>query len=144
MRLHAFVLMNIGTDMFWGYRADSSALYHAHTFVIDADNPDRAVELIWILTNVDSADMLRQEYPHLAQYADDVIEYRRRENRSLSVGDVVTFYQGEKFLVSKACERLGWSDHNVDLGVGLEVDNTRPTSQARRAMQEFMESQGSR
>jgi hypothetical protein len=153
VKLHAFVLHNISEDMFWGFKPESSRLFHAHTFTIDATTPERAAEIVWILTNVDSADDLPNStfgWVHstdLTQYADQVIAYRRRRNRSLSVGDVVLFYHGEEFLVAKACEGLGWKDYSLEEyqaavdGEGLEASNRQDTSQAYRAMQEFLAAQ---
>ena len=143
MRYHAFVLHNISHDMFWGFRPETSRLEHAHTFVIVADNPGLATEVIWVLTNVDSADHLRLDYPHLAQYAEDVTLYRARRNRSLSVGDVVMLHAGEAFVTAQSCEKVGWKPYTeaeLNLNVkGLEFSNEAPVSQAYRAMQKHLQ-----
>ena len=145
MKYAAFVLHNVSADMFWGFKPETSRLYHAHTFTIEADTPELGAEVIWVLTNVDSADDLRINHSHLAQYADQVTEYRRRKNRSLSVGDVVVFYQGEKPLVAKAVEGEGWKDYTLDdlipTDASLDARNIHPESQAYEAMQDLMQEQ---
>ena len=87
------VLHNVSTDMFFRYHPETSKLYHAHTFQVMADNTEGAANLIWTLANVDDADHLRQQWPHLSSYASQVMEYRARRNRSLSVSDVLVIYE---------------------------------------------------
>lgn len=144
MKLHAFVLHNVSFDMFFDFKPSTSRLFHAHTFVIDADDTDQAADLIWILTNVDSPDHLRAEHPDLARYADDVAHYRQRRNRSLSMGDVIVFFHGEKPFGAKAVEGVGFKDYNLEdlTSVDGSLGNNRnDTSQAYDAMQDFMQQQ---
>ena len=91
MNLSVTVLHNVSADMFFRYDPETSKLFHAHTFQVVADNIDKAADLIWTLTNVDSANDLRSMRADLGLYAQQVDEYRARKNRSLSVGDVLVF-----------------------------------------------------
>lgn len=111
MNLSATVLHNVGLGMFSRYNAEGSNLYHAHEFQIVADNADKACELLWMLCNVDDANHLNQMRPDLAIYGQQVAEYRRRRNRSLSVGDVVILQElgeGVRYIGSYAIEPIGW------------------------------------
>lgn len=108
MKLAAVLLHNVSGDTFWGYKPKTSRLFHAHTFEIDADNPERAAEVVWVLTNVETSDVLRLHYPHLSQYAAQMERYRERKNRSTSVGDVIVFYEGERPAGAFACATVGW------------------------------------
>ena len=89
-RFTVTVLHNVSRDMFLHYSPETSKLYHAHTFTdIDADTPEDAANVVWMLANVDDADNLTKSMPNLSRYAPQVTEYRRRRNRSLSVSDVL-------------------------------------------------------
>lgn len=93
MNLAATVLHNVSDDTFVRYDPETSRLHHAHTFQIVADNADQAADLIWMLTNVDDANHLASMRSDLSLYGPQVTAYRRRKNRSLSVGDVVVFHE---------------------------------------------------
>lgn len=141
MKLHAFVMHNVSRDMFFRYEDASSALHHAHTFVVEADDLENAANLIWILTNVDSADHLRLDYPHLAQYADAVTHYRSRKNRSLSVGDVIVFLERERYAGARALAMIGHEVVAFDPSTIRTVTNERPESDAYLAHQRFFAEQ---
>ncbi len=136
MNLHAFVLHNVSPDMFFRYDPKTSHLHHAHTLQVEADSPELACDLIWTLTNVDSADDLRLRSPHLARYAEQVTAYRERRNRSLSVGDVVVLFERERPLGSWAVAPFGF-DALADVGKPRTVTNDRPISDAYIAHMEY-------
>jgi len=109
VNLSAVVLHNVSSDTFSRYNPETSRLHHAHTFQIVADNADQAADLIWTLTNVDDANDLASMRPDLSLYGPQVTAYRRRKNRSLSVGDVVIFHELNgiaSFVTTGALERL--------------------------------------
>lgn len=139
MKLHAFILHNVSPDMFLRYDAKTSCLHHAHTFQVEADDTSRAANLIWDLTNIDSGTMLRVNFPHLAQYADQVDSYRQRRNRSLSVGDVIVFYHGERPAGAVAVKASGFEqllgyDHIMNR---QHVTNDKPVSASFYAHQDY-------
>jgi hypothetical protein len=107
VKLWVTVLHNVGADMFFRYDPATSSLFHAHTFTVVADSVEQAADLAWTLTNVGDADELRQMAPHLSRYADQVTLYRARMNRSLSVGDVLEFHEGERFAGALVVEGVG-------------------------------------
>lgn len=135
MKLHAYVFHNVGPKMFWEYDAEHQ--FHAHTFQVEADNIDAAADLIWDLTNVGNADELRINFPHLSKYAEQVAEYRRRENRSLSVGDAIVFLERERYVGTLAVAAIGFTEVAFDLDKLTNVSNVNIRSDARRAHQEF-------
>jgi hypothetical protein len=111
MNLTVRVLHNVSRDMFFGYHPKTSRLYHAHTFQVSADNVEQAVNLVWVLTNIDDANALARRHPHLSQYGTQVTAYRARRNRSLSVADVLVVHEGARpagvlAIVSVGHERL--------------------------------------
>lgn len=114
MRLTAVLLHNVSVDTFWGYKPKTSSLFHSHTFEVNADTPELAADIVWILTNADSSDWLRLHYPHLSQYAGQMERYRERKNRSTSVGDVIVFYEGERPAGAWSCEPMGWKRVSAD------------------------------
>lgn len=141
MRLHAFVLHNVSVDTFFRYNPKTSCLHHAHTFQVEADDLDKAADLIWILTNVDDANHLRTGHPHLAAYADEVTLYRQRKNRSLSVGDVIVFYERERPAGAMEVATVGFnllSDFDPTINVRV-VTNDRPESDSYLAWGRFAE-----
>lgn len=83
------VAHNVSADSFVRWSSGMSELFYAHTFTVTADTPELACDLVWLLTNVDDHEHLRQAHPHLAEYCDTVKEYRVAGNRSLSMGDVL-------------------------------------------------------
>jgi hypothetical protein len=127
---------NVSFDMFFRYDPETSALHHAHTFKVEADLDTKACDLIWILTNVDSANDLRLNYPHFSQYADQVTHYRQRKNRSLSVGDVIVLYERERFVGAFAVATVGFDP--VAEPVNMEVaTNDRDESDSYVAYRKF-------
>jgi len=113
MNLCATVLHNVTHgDRFWRYNPETSRLVHAHTFEVAADNTDQAAELIWMLTNVDNANHLASMRSDLSHYGPQVTAYRRRMNRSLSVGDVVVFHEvvgdGQRLAGVRVVASVGW------------------------------------
>lgn len=108
MRLTAVVLHNLGPGMFWKYDPANAELFHAHNFTIEADNAEQGANLVWILANVGGPDELRLDHPSLSKYADQVREYRTRMNRSLSVGDVIIFSEGERPAGAVAVAMMGF------------------------------------
>lgn len=113
MNLTAIVLHNESDDRFDRYHPDTSRLFHAHTFEVVADNVDHAADLIYELTNVDDANHLATLRPSLGvnapvPYGRQVTEYRRRRNRSLSVGDVVIFREGDRPAGVRVVDGVGW------------------------------------
>jgi hypothetical protein len=135
MKLHAYVFHNVGPKMFWDY--SPAHQHHAHTFQVEADTIERAANLIWILTNVDSADDLRLTHPHLAQYAEQVSAYRARQNRSLSVGDAIVFLERERHVGTLAVASMGFDEVGFDLELLTNVNNEGTRSDSRRAHDEF-------
>lgn len=135
MKLHAVVLHNYGPGMFWDYDPKTADLHHAHTFVIEADNIEKAADLVWVLTNVDSADHLRLTSPHLAQYAEQVTHYRNRKNRSLSVADAIVFFEGERYAGALAVARVGHDPIEIDPTTLRTVTNDRAESEGFLAAQ---------
>lgn len=97
MTLQCIVLHNVSRDMFFGFRPETSRLFHAHTFTLLDDEAEQtaqesAANVIWHLTNVGDEVELAQMRPMMATvYGTQVAAYRRRRNRSLSVGDVLIF-----------------------------------------------------
>jgi hypothetical protein len=142
MKLDAIVLHNVCEDMFWRFDPRTSQLHHAHTFRdVEADNIDKAADLIWNLTNIGDANELRVNFPHLSKYADEVTNYRRRKNRSLSVGDVLVFVEGERpagvlAVASMGFKHFGTKDVRVDL---TDVANQADESLAYLAHQDRLE-----
>lgn len=110
MKLRAYVLHNVSTDIFFRFDPTTSKVGHAHTFEIEADDPLKAADLLWTLTNVTDSNDLRLSWPHLAQYASQVTTYRRRKNRSLSVGDVIVQYEGIHLRSVLAVATVGFED----------------------------------
>lgn len=147
MKLDAIVLHNVSEDMFWRFDPKTSSLHHAHTFRgIEADNIERAASLVWDLTNVGDANELRLMFPHLSQYADEVTKYRARKNRSLSVGDVLVFVEGERpagvlAVASMGFKHYGTKDVRVDLN---DVANLAPESLSYLAHQDRLEALSAR
>lgn len=135
MKLRAIVLHNVGPDMFWRYSPQTSRLFHAHTFQVEADSTAKAADLIWILTNVDSADDLRLRHSHLATYAEQMEHYRTRQNRSLSVGDVIVFMEGERVAGAVKVATVGFTeiDHDHIMTDLDDVANLLERSVAREA-----------
>lgn len=108
MRLTVRVLHNVSQDMFFQYDPKTSQLYHAHDFQVVADNVDKAADLVWALANVDDAEHLHAVHPQFAfLYDDQVTAYRKRMNRSLSVSDVLVFYEGERFAGARVVATVG-------------------------------------
>lgn len=110
MRLTVVVLHNLGQGMFWKFDPEVAELYHAHNFEVEADNADMAAQLVWTLGNQESPEALRVGNPSLSRYAEQVAAYRARMNRSLSVGDVILIYEGERPVAAKAVAMLGFDD----------------------------------
>lgn len=137
MRFAVVVLHNVSDDMFFRYRPKTSALHHAHTFDVEADNLRQAGELVWILTNVGSADELRLSAPHLSRYAEAVEHYRRRQNRSLSVGDVLLFSEEERPAGALTVAMVGFDriDGEHLAPRFIERDNSALVSQSYEAHQ---------
>lgn len=92
-RFAVTVLHNVSPDTFFRYHPDTSRLYHAHLFQVEADNVEHAANLVWVLTNVGDAQELYAHHPNLSQYADQVTAYRQRMNRSLSMSDVLVVHE---------------------------------------------------
>lgn len=109
MKLAVDVLHNVSEDMFFRYNPKTSRLFHAETFIVEADSVDDAANLVWTLTNCDGPDHLRTQWPHLASYAPQVKRYRDRMNRSLSVSDVLVFHEGERLAGVRVVEMIGHS-----------------------------------
>ena len=129
MNLHACVLHNVSADMFFRYDPETSALHHAHTFAVRAKTIDQAASIIWILTNADSDEHLKESWPHYAEHAEEVAHYRRRRNRSLSVGDVIVFFEGERFAGAVSVASLGFDKiPNFDPASLRVVTNDQPES----------------
>ena len=137
MKFHAVVMHNVSRDMFWGYKPETSVLHHAHTFQVEADNIEKAADLVWVLTNVDNADHLRMSHPHLSQYADQVTQYRERLNRSLSVADVIVFFERERYAGALAVAVVGHDAIDFDPTTIRTVTNDRDESDAYAAHQRF-------
>lgn len=136
MKLYAYVLHNVGPKMFWSFDKDN--LHHAHTFQVEADSIEVAANLIWNLTNVGSTDDLRVNFPHLAEYAPQVSDYRMRENRSLSVGDAIVFLERERLAGILSVASVGFDEvTNFDMSVLTNVSNDGFLSDARKAHREF-------
>jgi hypothetical protein len=105
--IRATVLHSVGPGMFFGYLPGQSHLHLAHVFQLDVQDdvaafakPQFIAEILWTLCNVDGPEDLHGDWQ---VYAPQVAEYRRRRNRSLSMGDVV--------LLEKA-----WEDQAEPLG----------------------------
>lgn len=114
MNLTAVVLHNVGVGMFWQYNPDTAELYHAHNFTIEADGIERAADLVFTLANVGSPEDLHFDQPTLSRYVPQVRHYRQRMNRSLSVGDVIVFSEGERPAGSLAVAPLGFEPLTTD------------------------------
>lgn len=112
MRLSAAVLFNEGEHHFFGYDAKTAQLRFGFQFLIEADNVEKAGDLIFLLTNVDDANDLRLNHPTLSQYAKQVAAYREARCRSLSVGDVIEFLEGDRLAGVLAVESLGFKKLN--------------------------------
>lgn len=106
--LCATVLHNVSADSFLRYNAKTSRLYHANTFLVRADDVERAGNIVWAVTNVDDAEHLSLMHPELSHHRDDVQRYRERGNRSLSVGDVIVFHEGERIAGVLVVEQVGF------------------------------------
>lgn len=138
MRLCVNVLHNVSQDMFLRYDPATSALYHAYTFDVEADSVQDAANLVWVLANVDDADHLRQNHPHLARYAPQVTAYRARLNRSLSVSDVLVFHEGPRFAGALVVGIIGhWELGSVPTYTDTEPQSYRSAS--FRAHEKFRE-----
>lgn len=85
MRYLAVVTHNHGPEALWTYRG-GAPLAEATRFHVVADTPHVACEWTWLVCNVDTPSELPD---HLTGHATDTARYRRRRNRSLSMGDVV-------------------------------------------------------
>lgn len=142
MKTYALVMHNVGPDMFFTPNAED--LHHAHTFTVEADNIEQAANLVWTLTNVDGSDDLRLNFPHLAKYAPAVTHYRDRRNRSLSVADVIAFFEGERYAGALAIEAVGLRPFTLDPTTLRTVTNDRAESDARRAMRDLLDKQAGR
>lgn len=141
MKLTAVVLHNLGPGMFWKYEPDSAELYHAHNFEIEVDSPEQGANLVWTLTNVGGPDELRLTHPSLAKYADQVREYRSRMNRSLSVGDVIIFSEGERPAGAVAVAMMGFDDLFEDPSFTGPATNAGEHSAAYAAHLEVLRNQ---
>lgn len=112
MNLSAVVLHNVSIDTFTGFRPGTSRLFHAHEFQIVADSADQACELLWTLCNVDDANHLASVRSDLSLYGRQVAEYRRRKNRSLSIGDAVVLHElggdSKRWVGMYAVAAVGW------------------------------------
>lgn len=136
MKLVAIVLHNVSADTFFRFNAETSQLHHAHTFYIAADNIDKAADLVWTLTNADDADHLTSMRPDLGRHREDVTAYRGRSNRSLSVGDVIVFYEGERPAGSLAVAVVGWTPLDREPEWTGGPGNETPTSASFDAHQD--------
>jgi len=108
VNLGVTVLHNVERNSFFGFNPETADLRHAHTFQVVADNVNEAAKLVWILGNVDGPDDLST---HLSLYGPQVWEYRKRMNRSLSVGDVLVLEdldRDDQIVGVMACESVGW------------------------------------
>lgn len=108
MNLTASVLHNISIDTFFRHEPETSKLFHAHDFQITADNVETAASLVWDLANVDDANHLQSMRPDLGHYGPQVTHYRARRNRSLSVGDVIVFHEGDRYAGTAVVLNLGF------------------------------------
>lgn len=110
MNLSALVLHNVSRDTFFRYDDRTSKLYHAHEFQVVADNIETAADLVWTLTNVDDQNHLNTIRPDLSLYGQQVVAYRQRRNRSLSVGDVIVFrdLEDERYVGAVAVASMGF------------------------------------
>lgn len=118
--IRARVLHNYSADTFVRFHPDTSKLHHAHDFDITVEgHPDlerakvteAALRIVWEIANVDAAE----------GYNDQIAAYRKRKNRSLSVGDVVLLYKMRPvehngmvtnfpiLIGAHACEWVGWN-----------------------------------
>ena len=124
------VLHNISEDMFWRYRPETSALYHAHDFTVEAKDVENAADIVWFLANTDSVE------PG-STYA-DVTAYRKRRNRSLSVSDVLVIHTdagelaGVLVVASVGFEALEF------MPAYTQGDNDSEFSEAYQASQRFV------
>ena len=103
------VLHNVGEGMFFPFEPATASLHHAHTFQIVADSPNQAADVMFQLCNLDPSEVS-------PLYRPQVVDYRRRMNRSLSVGDVLLMHELEPGADAKdlrvagvvACNIVGW------------------------------------
>lgn len=143
MKLKARVLHNVGPTMFFGYHPEAEDLYHAHDFEIMADNVDTAADLLWTLCNVDDASHLTSMRPDLGEYGVQVTHYRHRRNRSLSVSDVIVFYdESDRWIATMAVESVGHR-HYAQEPAFKEGSNDTHQSVARTAWEQLLEAQNS-
>lgn len=130
MKLTAVVLHNCGPGMFWKYDPKTAELYHAHNFDIEADSIEQGANLVWDLANVGDADELRLNFAALSSYAPQVVAYRDRMNRSLSVGDVIIFSEGERPAGALVVASLGFERLATDPDFNGVASNTDENSAA--------------
>lgn len=114
MNLTVKVLHAVGPGMFASYRPEGSDLFHAHDFDVVADNPEQAADLVWTLCNVDDANHLSSIRSDLSIYGAQVTAYRQRKNRSLSMGDVLVFFEGDHFVTAMAIEAMGHREYPLE------------------------------
>lgn len=139
MKYKAVVLHQVGPGMFFGV-SEGSEFFHAHDFDIEADGHMQAAELIFEITNLEPEDVSAAK---ALLYGDQMREYRKRMNRSVSVGDVLVLREadGEQGVVAVlACASLGWEPMNVMPAFNYGA-NVTPESCSYRAHQELMEAQ---
>lgn len=141
MRLKARVLHNVGPTMFFGYHPEVGDLFHAHDFDLVADNADTAADLIWTLCNVDDASHLTSLRPDLGEYGVQVTAYRARMNRSLSVSDVIVFYdENGRWIATMAVESVGHK-HYAQEPAFEDGSNDTTSSVARLAWEQLLATQ---
>lgn len=110
---------------------DEQPTYYEALQLIATGEHEQVLEDMFILGNVDEPEMLPDRLSHLAQ---EVRQYRRMGNRSLSVGDIVilTPVDSSEHASSWMCAPIGWKrmDHIPEV-VPTSFDDS--SSAARRA-----------
>jgi len=142
MNLTVKVLHAVGPGMFASYHSEGSELFHAHDFEIVADNPEQAADLVWTLCNVDGANHLTAIRADLGVYAPQVTAYRQRKNRSLSMGDVLVFFEGDRFVTTMAVESVGHHEYPL-VPRHIAGTNEEPESQSYIAWNALLATPGS-
>lgn len=141
MKYEVEVLHNVSTDMFIRFSPETSKLYHAFTFEVEAIDMEGAANIVWALANVDDADALTRFHPNLAHLAPQVTQYRECMNRSLSVSDVLAFRCEGEYAGALAVEMIGHRE--LDKKPAFEPSRSWPSA-SFDAHQRFMEEQNGR
>lgn len=112
--MRARVYHNIHPDHFFGYQPGHPVVLVFETELPTYD-PDANLGFLFHLLNVG-------DDPHFGTPDPRAVEYRRRRNRSLSVGDVVWLQD----TVWRACASVGWTNIDAPTVVVEETHGTTP------------------